>query len=338
MLGTRVDIKPTSIDTIALPSDVDPSGGVAMVGTKYFAFDVLTAKVHAVRLDGTELWSAGREGDGPGEFARSATLMRTGRSQWVAPAGVELFVFDGRSLHRFSETGSQFGSWNVGRSFVGMLGSSSRIRIHDGSVVLDAARAFSLGADGKAKLSSREFVLYRAREDSIEQLISIALPELPRSTQGTIVDGLSQAKPSWDLSAGCAVITDGHSASLIFGDLTRNVWDTLAYAIPNEFRDPQEANATTSGVLRSGNKAPMPTAAARIADVAFYPGGFLWLRPAKRLRTSNGEQVWQIRLSDGAVEKVSVSAFPTASAAGSMYGIATDSLGHHMLIRASVIR
>lgn len=338
-LTAAIDTQPSvSGDSILMPSEFDPSGGVAVDQSSYYVFDLLAARVIALRHGGDERWTAGRQGDGPGEFTRSANLFRTGRSQWIAESAGELFVFDGRSVHTFDTSGGPLSSWNVGRAFTGMLGTSSRIRVSDASIVIDAVRTFGVSDAGKSVLAAREFSLYRMRHDSMERLITIKLPELPRSPQGAVVDGLAQAKPSWDLDAGCVVISDGHSDSLVFGDLTTSTWDTVVYALPDEFRDAEEANAITAGVLRSGKETPLPTSLARVADVAIIPGGYLWLRPATRSSAANGELIWQIRLADGAFQRVRVSAFPTISSQGFGFGLVSDDSGRTMLIRSTVVK
>lgn len=312
--------------------------GVAVRGGSVFVYDGVGARVAVLAEDLRPRGSFARQGEGPGELARSrdrSRAMSVGRWRWIDAAGDgTIFVFDGRQAHRFGADGAFRERVAVPPpAGIPVLGGYPRIRAVDSALYV--ASALVMNDSGKPQ----RWAVHRLRGAGLEPLLELTLAALPRWTNGSAFRGPAQARPLWEVAAGCIVATDGEHPWLVRRPLAGGAADSLPVALPD--RDPPKMDERTylrelnSGPGPNVRSLPGPTAVRRVLDVIADPDGHLWILPLQpRGGGRRPVEVLRVDVGTGASETDTVPAFPLAfGAPGVYYAAATDADGVVSVVR-----
>lgn len=313
-------------DTLTVPDEAMPTGGMALGDSNAFVFDIALGRIVRVDSDSRIVASIGRSGDGPGEFARahSTSIGFLTRPDWIAVRSDSLFVFDGRSVHLLTADGSRLSQWSVGVS-VG-AGISTRMRPFGQGVVIDLHKGFESSGGARGVRPNRSFALVRVRPDTTQVFATFVLPPAPVTAQGTIFEGPAEARPQWDVVGRCGVVVDGSSATLTLFDVESGARDTRTLPLPDRFVDAERANASVRFEGMSDGLIPPPTQPKRILELMLDHSGWIWMRPPAPAREpGSGVEIWKYHIPTGRFTIDTVAAFPRLlGATGEALGVATD--------------
>jgi hypothetical protein len=311
--------------------------GVAVHGDTVFAYDAVRSRVVVLSAGLRPLGAFGREGEGPGELAQArdrSLRMRAGSWRWIDAAGGTLVVFDGWRASRFSTGGDFRARAEVPAPAAPVLfGGYPRIRAADSTLYL--ASALVVIDSGRPQ----RWTVGRLREGGLEPLLGLTLPALPRWRSGATFRGPTQARPLWELAAGCVVASDGTSPWIVRRPLAGGAADSLPIPLPD--RDPpkvdereylQDLNSGPGPDVRS---LPKPTALWRVLDLIADPDGYLWILPVQPRGMDGGRvEVLRVAVGSGRTETDTVPAFPLAfGPPGVYYAAATDADGVVSVVR-----
>lgn len=289
---------------LKLPGDIAATGGILIRDSSIFVFDLALGQL--VRLDpaGRVLARAGRTGRGPGEFNPSPGMLS---GDFIGAHGDTVIAYDGRSVHRFTVGGKHVNSKPIPAIARPFLESPNRMRVDDGVAYIESMRSMDRQGGRMSALPNRYFHVWRMKEDSVETVAVLDLPQLPRLGAGGFFGSPAEARPSWDMRAGCLALMDGSTARLVLVDVRSGARDTVALALPERFVDVDAANATLPPEALPGPNVELPEPAllARFVDLRLSPDGWLWLRPV----APEGE-IWRYHLTARQFSIDTVAGFP----------------------------
>lgn len=173
-------------------------------------------------------------------------------------------------------------------------------------------------------LPNRYFHVWRLGADSVETIALLSLPQFPRMNGGGFFGSPAEARPSWDLRAGCLALMDGSTNRLILVDVRTGMRDSLALPLPNRFVDVDAANATlpADAMPQGDAELPEPALLARYVDLLVAPDGWLWIRPVFQ------RELWRYHFATGQFSIDTVAGFPRGfSPAGTPFRTETDDEG-----------
>ena len=196
-----------------------------------------------------------------------------------------------------------------------------------------------------AALPNRYFHVWRMAADSVETIAVLSLPQFPRMNGGGFFGSPAEARPSWDLRAGCLALMDGSTNRLLLVDVRTGMHDSLALPLPERFVDVEAANATLpADAMPQGDvELPGPALLARYVDLLIAPDGWLWIRPVFQAPAPQPEgigsegvdderyparEVWRYHLTTGQFAIDTVAGFPRGfTPAGTPFRTETDDEG-----------
>ncbi len=309
------------------PTHLDGGAGLTTVKDRLIALDLRDGRL-SIKMRDSTIATFGATGGGPGEFAPYGQSHRLRRYpvHWVDARSDTIVTFDGRRLSFFSAEGVYLGARVAPSGMVSGAVTVSNVRLWRGKVLIGT---YDMGAMPK----SRRALSVRAISTTTDQLVAdLALPALPNAAGGRPFDGLSEAKPSWDLVGDCIVATDGHSDSLFVTDLLKGKAVAVVMPLPMHFRTGEER---TEARLLGTADLPLPLRPARVHTVVADPFGWIWMEPsAQPARLWPRIEVWRFHLQSQRFRVDTLSAFPLAwDSAGCGIGFGTDANDAPQLVR-----
>jgi hypothetical protein len=221
--------------------------------------------------------TAGREGQGPGEFV----YQRVPHGHWIA-AGDSSFVVVGLGTGIFSEFALD-GRFirNPSRSPPPPIGIL-RVAVRGRAPVYAVDEVNRQNGD-------RVLQTWRLEQHPPHSLVrSDRMPSLPTWAGRPVSNLPLQADPSWSMGAACAFISDGSGDWVLASHLESGVTDTLRLP-PIALVEPTDqdldqwsrmwAESRRFGLAPSGIEQLRPTARAKWSRTLVDPDGFLWVEP-----------------------------------------------------------
>lgn len=298
----------------------NPQGVVASPTGDVFIWDVENTRVVQLDRDLQLVGTFGREGRGPGEF----TYQRFISGDWIAAEDSAVYVLDMRTLSEFDLDGEFKRYVTSELPFLYPPRPVRRIAAREGQVVymVDAT---------DIEHGARALETWRLESSRPHTLLRTdSMPTRPMSNGRAVMGSLFilQADPIWALHGRCAFMSDGAGDWVLRVDLDTNRADTLY--LPS--REPAELTAEDEEWLGAGRRALTrasasgrseevePTARLLWADIIVDPDGYVWLEPW-RPRSMEGEPftAWVVDPATGAVDSVTVEAFPDAFLPGGAF-------------------
>ncbi len=286
-------------------------GGLAYNSTldQLYVFDA--AMPSLVVTDGklSLLSRRGREGDGPGEFARPASRLEFMRAiplrdVLAVGAGSEYVVYDHRRLQWFAEDGRLTKDQTLGIPSVLTLGVVGISLLDDGSVLL-----------GQVDGSGGGLVVRTLRADGesfrVVHELEVTPPTEVSTTRVQFSLGPNTPRPVWAARGACLVVGDGSSPFLLRVDIENLKEDTVN--LPEVFPPPRP-NADRRRALREaleergfpvGRRAePSTDQTPRWSALRIDPDGNIWAKPR-----GIDNRVYRVDTS-GSVHEMEIDAFP----------------------------
>jgi hypothetical protein len=287
-------------------------GGVAVRDSLVFIYDAPEARVLVLDPRLRLIRAIGRKGHGPGELESYMDLRRHGTSwRWIDTAADTLLVFDGARLQLFLPDGRLLHSRFGGADEDNRLNAGTARIAYDRNGIISSVGGYELATPAE---SGTRWEPVRSGEGDAERLLELRLAPLPRGGNGVPFSGPEQARPLWDVGAGCLVAMDGTGALLVRRSLEGKALDTLRLAVP-ELKRPKVDREALNRLLHTtrGGRYVGPSALRRIEAMTVDPDGYAWLLPVQDTAGSGGRYVvFRVSLANGALERDVVPAFPAA--------------------------
>jgi hypothetical protein len=169
------------------------------------------------------------------------------------------------------------------------------------------------GHEGGAGAQPRKYRLWFVGPDGARKVAEIPLVALPFTPQTGSYQGVSEARPLWNLHGDCFVLADGGSPTLYVGRVDRAGLDSFKFAESLLRPAGEEMEPEAELLEQVGIRGPVPPPAlpSVVRAIALDPAGWLWILPSQpRARTGAAFRVIRIAMRSGEIREDSVAAFP----------------------------
>ncbi len=289
-------------------------GALTAVGESLFLYD--QSRTRIVHLSGEleERHAFGRQGDGPGEFARPRAI------PWVSDASEGHLDFDGRQLVIYDRNDLTFfdteGEYLWSALLPGFGFNLGRRGVVFVSPVSEDAAVY--GADllgtGPRRLELR--TVRRSDRNRSEMLWERAVPTRSREAReaGRAQLHSRQARSYWARHQGCIVVSDGGGGFLWVVNLETLETDSIAlpeWDVPDfgDVRFDRSGINIAGRVMGDTNPQP-PDLLWRWRGLIVDPDGHAWVRAWTQARDEF--EVFVVSLASGEARQLSLPGFPTA--------------------------
>jgi hypothetical protein len=295
------------------------AAGIASGQSNLVVYDGQAGRVHVVDTNFEQRTLFGRLGGGPGEFARTRSILSRITPDllpnYLAASDSLVYIYDGRSVQTFGSAGDFVRRVDVSRLGVGTAFSGvRRLAVTSRGLVL-AWDAVHFRTPGEP----RRLETWLVGPDSLLLVHALEI-RTPPSRDGAYSQGEDQARPVWSAFGHCVVVGNGAAPWLVRIDIRNMAEDTLQLpAVPP--REPIEISDSMAEYLERFGfiGRPQATASARWSDMIIDPDGHVWVLPAKRTERA-GSLLLVYRIDPaGGVHEERVPAFPDAFGAPGVF-------------------
>jgi hypothetical protein len=313
------------------------AAGIAVSESTLFVYQRDLGEVWQLDQAGGRLEVFGREGQGPGEFARGgATRVHShGRVSWLDMAGDTVIVFDGDDVQLFTKAGTYLNRVRaVDDVLKGFLFFSKRIQSAPGGILIDIEQRRGASRDLRPRV--RPYTLWLLTDPHPRAVLTIELPPLPTDKRGAQHQSVREAQPMWAMAGACVVVSDGSSPWLLVSSIAGTGPDTVRFPLPDRMvSQTDEEAALLKKVGAERDRLIPPSLPLAVRDLSIDPSGWVWILPIQPERgVIAGVEVVRVPIGVGDAVFDTVPAFPIAFGSdGEFYGITLDGAGDRRLAR-----